>query len=164
MIDNFYVRTDVGGKHLLVVGLEFLPRPEAVQWATDVLDAYPDDLVIVATHEFLNAQAQRARYTVRDASSPDEIWTTLIRDRANVVAVLSGHWPGPARRTDTGSSGNLIPQMLSNYQWYPHGGSGYLRLLVIKPESRSIDVQSCSPFLNARLRDDGNEFRVRYGP
>lgn len=51
---NEYILATVGGHNLLIMALEFYPRPGAIAWADSVLTAHLDREVIVITHGYLN--------------------------------------------------------------------------------------------------------------
>jgi hypothetical protein len=55
-----------------------------------------------------------------------------------------------------------VNQILSDYQSYPSGGNGYLRLIRISPSLNRVSVSTYSPYLNASLTDDHNQFTVPY--
>jgi hypothetical protein len=162
-IDNFFISFERFGQAYLVIALEFYPRQKAVEWARGVMAAHPTALVIVTTHAFLKPDGLRPVRPAVDGYSPEDLWNSLVKEAPNVIAVVSGHFANAARRTDLGTGGNRIPQMLSNYQWYSEGGSGYLRILTIDPARRTIDVRTYSPYLNHELVDDASRFVVEYG-
>jgi hypothetical protein len=170
---NFYVTFEHGGRHYLVLALEFFPRDEALAWAKSVLDANLDKQVIVATHAFLNINGNRIRegglngpqgFGLSADNDAEEMWTKLIKLYPNIMLVLSGHSEAVAHRTDLGDQGNRIPQILSNYQHTENGGNGYMRLLRVFPQSQTIRVTTYSPFLDQSLTDAANQFEVQYGP
>ena len=164
-VENLFVTFDALGDRYLVLALEYYPRPAAVEWARSVLDANGDARVLVATHAFLRPDGTRDPGTVADGTAPTLLWDSLLAERPNLIGVVSGHLPGVAHRVDSGTNGNAVPQMLSNFQWYAHGGSGYLRILHVFPHDGLIAARTCSPFLNAELTDPGtHQFTVPFGP
>ena len=50
-------------------------------------------------------------------------------------------------------------QMLANYQFYPMGGAGYLRLLVFRGDGR-VEVRTYSPLLEVELVDPDQRFEL----
>src|SRR5581483_3353919 len=95
----------------------------------------------------------------------EDMWWKLVRKYPNIHLVLSGHvveGDGTGRRMDLGASGNLVNQILSDYQSYPSGGNGYLRLIRISPSLNRVSVSTYSPFLDSFLTDDHNQFVVPY--
>jgi hypothetical protein len=63
---------------------------------------------------------------------------------------------------DVGLNGNLVNQILSNYQSDPLGGGGYLRIMRISPSLNRISVTSYSPYLDTFKTDEHNQFTVPY--
>lgn len=47
-----------------------------------------------------------------------------------------------------GNRGNTCHQMLSNYQMRALGGEGYLRVLELLPDGRTVVVRTYSPLLD----------------
>ena len=75
--------------------------------------------------------------------------------------VFNGHFIGQSRITGTGNEGNLVHQMLSNYQDMLEGGQGYLRLVECDPSNRTISVKTYSPYLDTYINDEKNEFVIQ---
>jgi hypothetical protein len=79
--------------------------------------------------------------------------------------VLSGHvvqGDGTGRRTDIGMYGNLVNEILADYQSWPNGGNGFVRLLTVKPRLNQVVVRTFSPYLDQWLTDSHNQFTVPY--
>ncbi|HZQ51577.1 MAG TPA: carboxypeptidase regulatory-like domain-containing protein [Bryobacteraceae bacterium] len=177
--ENFYGVLTINGKTYLFLMLELFPRDSALAWANSVLAAYPTAEVIVVTHAYvytdntlvsrcdnLNAQA----YNVGADNNGDNLWTKFVSQHPNISLVLSGHFTagggyGASRRADLGINGNLVNQILSDYQeMQPGGGNGYLRILQFNPSANggagTITVSTYSPTLNNNLTDLNNQFTV----
>lgn len=167
--DNVYALFDVGGQTYMVLVLEFGPRDAVVDWANEVVSAHSDAKVIILTHSYLHDDGWRVdegtewspnRYGLgEDANAGEALWQKLVRRHPNIFLVLSGHvlGSGAARRVDLGEHGNLVFQVLANYQMKSNGGDGYLRLLEFYPDGR-IEVSTYSPYLWANLTDPANQF------
>lgn len=159
--ENFFLRFTVDGEEYLVLALEWVPRNSTVAWAEQVIQSQGSSNVLVTTHEHLN---QAGAHSVKSGGDNDglRLWQNLLRKHQNIVAVLSGH-STTVRRIDLGDSGNLVPQLQSNYQHEEAGGSGYMRLLHFQPALKKITVVTYSPFLQRRRLDTDNDFTVQYG-
>ena len=59
-------------------------------------------------------------------------------------------------------NGNLVNQILADYQSDPLGGGGYLRIMRISPSLNRVSVTSYSPYLDSFMTDDHNQFTVPY--
>ena len=95
----------------------------------------------------------------------EDMWWKLVRKYPNIHLVLSGHvvqGDGTGRRMDLGLNGNLVNQILSDYQSDPLGGGGYLRIMRISPSLNRVSVTSYSPYLDSFMTDDHNQFTVPY--
>ncbi len=176
--ENFYGILTINGKTYLFLMLEFYPRDSALAWANSVLAAYPSAEVIVVTHanvyidsslvslcDQINAQT----YNVGADNNGDGLWTKFISQHSNISIVLSGHFAwtdstaeGVGTRTDLGVNGNIVNQMLSDYQEMTNGGDGYLRILKFSPSQNTISVSTYSPTLNAYLSDSKNQFTLQW--
>jgi len=107
----------------------------------------------------------------RDASSGEDIFQELVKPYEQVFMVLNGHFHnngrrnsdctdgffacdnGEYRQVSTNSAGSKVYEMLSNYQDYPKGGDGWLRIIKFLPGGGDggldrIEVRTYSPTLN----------------
>lgn len=156
--DNAYYTFEAGGLKWLVVTLEFCARQAPVDWASGVIYRHPDHNAIIVTHFHLTGQGEinngNAGYGDMNTKT---IFEQMTRRHANLLMVLSGHVMSSAHRTDVGEKGNVIYQILQNYQDDDFGG-GYLRLLDIDPEAGTISARMYSPFYRKTRLDDGTTF------
>lgn len=172
--ENFYGVITVNRHNYLIVVLEFAARDSALAWADGIIKANQDKDVILVTHMFTYADNTRisqcdensaASFGVGQDNNGEDMWWKLVRKYPNIHLVLSGHvvqGDGTGRRMDLGANGNLVNQILSDYQTYPSGGSGYLRLIRISPSLNRVSVSTYSPYLDSSLTDDHNQFVVPY--
>jgi hypothetical protein len=172
--ENFYGVITVNSRSYLILVLEFAPRDSALAWADGIIKANQNKDIIIVTHMFTYADNTRisqcdqnsaASFGVGQDNNGEDVWWKLVRKYSNVHLVLSGHvvqGDGTGRRMDLGVNGNLVNQILSDYQSYALGGSGYLRLIRISPSLNRVSVSTYSPYLDASLTDDHNQFIVPY--
>jgi carboxypeptidase family protein/calcineurin-like phosphoesterase family protein len=174
--ENFYGTFVIGGRAYLVLVLELFPRNGALQWAASILAANPDKDVIVVTHAYIyydnfrfgpcdSWNNIRMGMTSSNSNDGEQMWTKFLSKYKNIVMVLNGHvadGDGVGRRQDLGVNGNLVNQMLSDYQSYPYGGGGYLRILTVTPSQNTIAVKTYSPWTNTYKTDSQNQFTVKY--
>src|SRR6185312_4533658 len=93
----------------------------------------------------------------------EDMWWKLVRKYPNIHLVLSGHvvqGDGTGRRMDLGLNGNLVNQILSDYQSDPLGGGGYLRIMRISPSLNRVSVTTYSPYLDSFMTDDNSNFTI----
>ncbi|HEY7405958.1 MAG TPA: carboxypeptidase regulatory-like domain-containing protein [Candidatus Angelobacter sp.] len=172
--ENFYGLITVNGRKYLIVVLEFAARDTSLAWADGIIKANQDKDVIIVTHMFTYADNTRisqcdensaGSFGVGQDNNGEDMWWKLVRKYPNVHLVLSGHvveGDGTGRRMDLGANGNLVNQILSDYQSDPLGGGGYLRLVKISPSLNRVSVSTYSPYLDSFKTDDHNQFVVPY--
>ncbi|MCU1219788.1 MAG: metallophosphoesterase [Candidatus Angelobacter sp.] len=172
--ENFYGVVNVNGRNYLIVVLEFAARDSALAWADGILKANQDKDAIIVTHMFTFVDNTRisgcdpnsaASFGVGQDNNGEDMWWKLVRKYPNIHLVLSGHvvqGDGTGRRMDLGLGGNLVNQILADYQSDPLGGDGYLRIMRISPSLNRVSVTTYSPYLNSFKTDDHNQFTVPY--
>ncbi len=60
-------------------------------------------------------------------------------------------------------NGNVVNQLLINYQNRTNGGNGWLRILEFSPKDEKIFVKPYSPYLNKFETDTSSQFVLDYG-
>src|SRR6478672_3404436 len=172
--ENFYGVVKVNGRNYLIVVLEFAPRDSSLAWADGILKANQDKDAIIVTHMFTYMDNTRisgcdlnsaASFGVGQDNNGEDMWWKLVRKYPNIHLVLSGHvvqGDGTGRRMDLGVKGNVVNQILSDYQSDALGGGGYLRIMRISPSLNRVSVTSYSPYLDSFKTDDHNQFSVPY--
>jgi hypothetical protein len=180
-IENNYALIDSPDGPWLVISLEFGPRDVVLDWAADILRAYPTTQAMVVTHAYLYEDNTRYDHVGRPdqrwnphsypiaagagaVNDGEEIWQKLILSHSNIQFVFSGHVidHGTGRLTSPRPDGTSVNQVLANYQMLSLGGSGYLRLMRFSPVARNVHVQTYSPYLDTYLTDDENDFTLGY--
>jgi 3',5'-cyclic AMP phosphodiesterase CpdA len=175
-VDNSYHLFSAGGRDWIAVVLEWGPRPAVMGWANRILRTHKDRTAIVVTHAYLffdDSRYDRHRddqpwnphhYATAQlpggVSDGEELWEGLISRHGNVAMVLSGHvlGDGVGYLASTGRAGNTVHQMLANYQMLPGGGRGYLRLLELLPDGKTVQVKTYSPLLDDYLTSARQQF------
>lgn len=176
--ENFYGILTINGKQYLFLMLEFYPRDAALAWAASVIAANPAAEVIVVTHSYVYIDSTRVSlcdsinaqtYNVGADNDGETLWKKFVSQYSQISLVLNGHFAytdstaeGVGRRTDLGISGNIVNEMLSDYQEMTNGGNGYLRILKFRPSLNTIEVSTYSPTLHAYLSDSNNQFTVQW--
>ncbi len=175
-LDNTYHLFTAGGHDWIAVALEWGPRDEVIAWADEVMQQHPERLGIFITHAYLNNNDRRYDHT--DIEHPqdfnpheyrtpggvndgEELWNKLVR-RHRFVLTLNGHvlGDGTGYLASTTDRGNVVHQMLANYQMRELGGEGYLRLLELLPDGRTLVVRSYSPLLDQYLMGPDQQMTV----
>jgi hypothetical protein len=158
-----YQLFSAGGDDYVILHMQYCPTKTALDWANGVLAEWPERKAIVSTHSYLSEDGLLMK-NCQDKSNGNvngaQMWNRLIKKNPNVFLVLAGHIPGFSRRDSL--EGRMVYQLLSDYQDFPLGGSGYLRIMKFEPQNDIIHVSSYSPYLNEFLEDRGNQFDLAF--
>jgi hypothetical protein len=178
--DNSYHTFSAGGRDWLVIAAEFGPRNGVAAWIDRVLSEHPDRTAIFITHAHVYCDDTRYDWQLRGnsqqwnphtygiARDPDgtndgqELWDKVFSKHRNMAMILNGHvlHDGTGRLTSVGSCGQVVHEMLANYQMITKGGNGYLRLLEIQPDGKTIHVRTYSPYLDAYNTAADQQFTI----
>ena len=178
VLDNSVHSFSAGGMDWMALFLEWAPRDAAVEWGNRMLRAHPDRVAIVVTHAYLYSDDTRYEQGRKDqqwgpheyaagrlaggVNDGEQLWNGLVRHHANVAMVLSGHvlGDGAGLLSSSGDHGNTVHQLLSNYQMMDRGGEGYLRLIEVLPDGKSLQVKTYSPVLDAYMTTPAQQFTL----
>jgi hypothetical protein len=170
--ENFYGVFTISGTTFLVIALEVFPRNAVLDWANGVVAANPDKEVIVLTHGYEYSDDTRIGrcdewnnvvLKLPNDNDGDGMWNNFVRRHKNISMVLSGHvtaMDGTGRRADLGDNGNVVNQVLADYQTLPNGGNGFLRIMTYHVAQNTIEVKTYSPWLNQYKTDAENQFTL----
>jgi hypothetical protein len=158
-----YQLFSAGGDDYVILHMQYCPTDAGMDWANQVLAQWPERKAIVSTHSYLNEYGSWMK-NCQNKSNGDtngaKMWNRLIKKNPNVFLVLAGHVPGYSRRDDL--EGRIVYQLLADYQDFPLGGSGYLRIMKFEPQNDIIHVTTYSPYLDQYLEDSGNKFDLKF--
>ncbi|MBN1590583.1 MAG: PEP-CTERM sorting domain-containing protein [Pirellulales bacterium] len=175
--DNSYLTFTAGGQDWLVFSTEFGPRNEVVDWIDDVADAHPNHNVILNTHAYLYSDGTRydwATYGTAQSWNPhayslsgtindgQELWDKVIKKHEGWKFTFNGHVlnDGTGWLASEGDNGNVVHQILANYQMRTNGGDGYLRIMEFLNDGDTVKVSSYSPYQEAYLTADDQNFEL----
>jgi hypothetical protein len=180
--DNTYHTFEAASQKWLVLALEWGPRDAVVEWANKVVEDHPDHAVMLVTHAYMYydetiydwaAKGEGQNWnphsyplvknpgeTVNDGQ---ELWDKLVRKHAGFRFVFNGHVldDGTGYRSTRGDAGNVVHQMLANYQMKDEGGLGDTRLLEFKSDGQTVDVHTYSPVLDRYDEAFDQQFTLR---
>ena len=137
----------------IAIALEYTPSTAVLNWANGLLQMYSNRMAIVVEHWILDVDASWN-------GNGQNIYNAL-KDNPNLFLMLCGHMHGENRRTET-SNGHTINILLADYQDYPNGGNGYLRIMTFCPATNQIKVKTYSPYLNHSETDSNSQFSLTY--
>lgn len=151
--NNNYQLFSAGDMDFVALHLQYDPSDGVLDWADGVLDSYPNRKAIVTTHSLLEKDGTRS-------SIGNGVFDAL-KDNDNVFLMLCGHIGGEGNRSDI-VGGREIHQLRADYQWRPHGGDGWLRIMTFVPSQERIYVETYSPYLDKYETDKDSQFVLDY--
>jgi len=178
--DNSWHEFKAGQKSWLIFALEFGPRSQVVDWANRIADDHPKHNLILVTHAYTYYDSTRYDYASLGTGQSwnphtygvaglqggvndgQELWDKFVSRHAGFRFVLSGHvlGDGTGYLQSAGSGNATVHQILSNYQFYPEGGSGYLRLMEFKADGNRVSIRTYSPVLDRYLDGADQDFDI----
>jgi hypothetical protein len=172
--ENWWGSVTINSKQYIFIQLEFYPRMSVLQWAAGIIRSHPSAEVIITTHGYgyndnnrvaLCNQYNAEYYNMGVDNDGDEMWVNLASQFPNVSMVLSGHIingssPSAGHQTEPGFNGNIVNEVMADYQNLTNGGNGYLRIMTFEPGNNDIVVKTYSPTLDSYLTDSANQFTI----
>jgi Calcineurin-like phosphoesterase len=166
--DNSWHTFNANGQDWIVVALEYGPRNQVVQWADQVIADHPNHNAILVTHAYMYFDDTIYDWVTKGSSqswSPhysgfqnlpgatndgQELWDKTVKKHENFKFVFNGHVlsDGAGKRATYGDNGNVVHQILANYQMNAQGGQGDMRLLEFKADGETVVVRTYSPVLD----------------
>ena len=173
---------EAGGRTFLHLAIEWEPTGTVddpstpLGWAAAVLADHPRLPTIVTTHAYVWDEPGVEGRFPRDAregtqtidgvttfvgASGEDLFRELIAPNPQVFMVLSGHYHraalpdrGKYHQVSQNEAGLEVFEMLSNFQSWPNGGQGWLRLIDFVPGAGTdgldrIEITTYSPVLDA---------------
>lgn len=187
--ENAWLTVDSGGSKILLLGLEFGPRDAVVEWADEVIAKHPDHHAILITHAYLYSDGTRYDWAakgraqswnpnaygigtdslqkVHGVNDGEALWQKLVKRHRQFVFTFNGHVlnDGIGHLESTGDHGNTVHQMLVNYQCgvqpdRGRGGGGFLRLVEVGADGRTVRIRDYSPLHDQWLTDPDRSFTI----
>ena len=156
--DQHYVLFSASGYDFIAIFFEYNTDPEesVLVWADSLLNTYSTRRAIIVSHYIIDAGIQPPWGTQGQA-----IYEGL-NDNPNMFLMLCGHKSAEGIRQDTTINGNIVYTLLSDYQYYPNGGNGFLRIMEFSPMNNTIQVKTYSPTLNQYETKGSSQFTLIY--
>ena len=151
---NNYQLFSADGMNFIVLDLQYNPPADVLTWADNVLSKYSNRRAIISTHSYINADGGWA-------PGGPVIWRSLVVPHKNVFLVLCGHELGEAEKIDN-LDNRTVYQLLSDYQDFTDGGSGYLRIMEFAPSQNTIYVETYSSYLGHYRTNSESQFELYY--
>lgn len=174
---NSWSTFNAGGQDWLIFSVEYGPSNEMVAWMDSVAAAHPNHNFILNTHVYLYYDNTRYDYATYGTSqqwtphawaAPDsvndgqELWDKLIKKYPTWKFTFNGHVlaDGTGWLGSVGDAGNVVHQLLIDYQERDLGGEGYLRIMEFENDGQTVSVSSYSPYLGSYLRAYDHDFTL----
>lgn len=178
--DNSWHTFNTNGEDWIVFTMEWGPRDAVVQWADQVLDAHPNHNAILVTHAYMYYDDTIYDWATKGTSQSwnphnsginnlpggvndgQELWDKFVKKHENFKFVFNGHvlGDGTGRRATLGNNGNVVHQILANYQFNAQGGQGDMRVLEFKPDGETVVVRTYSPSLDRYNTNADQQFTL----
>jgi hypothetical protein len=153
---NSFQRFSAGGFDFIHLAMEWHPtlnvplrETAPIQWAQSVIDAHPNTPVIFSTHEHID-DSPPGRSAVGEA-----LWNQFIRHNDQIFLALNGHFhsvggtnDGEYHQVSMNDANRPVFEVLQDFQDYPNGGDGWLRLINFDIPNNQIAFETYSPVLN----------------
>jgi len=190
---SHYQFFESGGRTFLHVTLEWEARGPAddpstpLGWARAVIEQHAELPTIITTHAYVWdlpgyegrtwSRSHLEGYVVDEAgrtsypgSTGQAIFEAVVAPYDNVFMVLNGHYhrgkgssDGEYHQVSLNDAGSEVYEMLSNFQDYPNGGDGWMRLIEFRPGGGDalpdrIEVATYSPVRDEYQLDAASAF------
>ncbi len=185
-LENSWHKVPVPGGELLVISLEFGPRPAVLEWANKIVSDNKNIDTIVVTHAYNYFDGSRYDWAKKGTKqrwnphayalakdNPDavtdatEMWDCFISKHANIRFVFSGHVleNGTGYLSSPGKDGRAVHQILANYQGgvkpdRGYGGGGFMRLVHFNAGGKTAAIKTYSPWYDLWLAEPAHDFTV----
>ena len=157
--NNTYQFFEGAGTTYLHIALEWQPtvnvtngptrEPSPIDWAQSIISANPGVPTIVSTHEAIDDDPPGR------SAAGEAMWNQLIRRNDQIIMVLNGHFhsvgggnDGEYHQVSHNDYGNPVIEVLQDYQDYPNGGDGWLRVIEFDTNANEVRFETYSPVLD----------------
>ena len=148
-----YELFSAGGMDFVIIHLGYGHDAAVRTWANSLLQTYSSRRAIVTSHDVMNINGT---FTTSGQALYD-----ALKGNNNLFLILCGHNHDEARRSDI-YNGHTIYSVLADFQDYPNGGNGWLRIMEFRPAEDLIYFKTYSPYLNQCKTEDKSQFTIPY--
>jgi hypothetical protein len=157
-----------GGRTFLHLTLEWRPDAATFFWAQTMINRFAHMPTICSTHEHVNDANTSGTGAGRSVAG-QSTWTNLIRTNSQIFMFLNGHFAsgvpnhnGEHAIVGINAAGREVLEMLSDYQAWTEGGSGYMRLIRVDERNSMITFRTYSPSTLLYQTDWNSQFRYAF--
>ncbi|MGE9270092.1 MAG: SUMF1/EgtB/PvdO family nonheme iron enzyme [Verrucomicrobiales bacterium] len=159
-----YQVVHINGRDWMFLHLNIDAWDSEIIWAQAVLDAHPTTLTVLTTHNYLaesggggksgTGTGEGGRPKVLwmsdpdgDRNTPEEVFQKLVFPNNQIYMVICGHAFAIYNLEETNEAGNVVHEVLVDYQTLPNGGNGFLRQMEYRPSEGKVVHSTYSPYL-----------------
>ena len=167
---NSYRTITICEDDYLMITLDHGPKDDELEWASKIIEQYPNHRVVITTHWYLGPDGQPGDVVDYGSAKPiiknhgTEIWNKLIKKHGNIFMVMSGHYSSSnlVLKQRVNPAGNKVTQVLIDPQGYDADvePAGMIGIFYFSKDGKKIDVEYFSPIKNQYFREE-NQFSVR---
>jgi hypothetical protein len=157
-MDDSYHLFNAGNADWMILELEYNPSDSIVTWASQVASNYPTRRKILLTHYYLDPGSSTR------CAMGQNLWNKIVNVQPNFTLTFSGHLGFNGYLASTNQFGDVVHQIDVDYQNAPLGGGAYLRILEFRPDGKTVQVKSYSPYYGTYLTDSQNQFQFTLDP
>jgi hypothetical protein len=148
---NTAVHFNVSGWDCLIVNIAFHANDTVLDWATSILDAYPQSHAIVAAHAYLDDKGKYDSWAVN-------LKNKVLDTHPNVFLTLSAHYH-PAS-SETLKVGDRYELFFNRQDLDGQTGADSARILTFDTAKGTINVQTYVGYSGQFLQDQNNNFTL----
>ena len=153
---NNYYLFSTAGMDFILINLEFFPTTDQINWADALFKTFSNRRGILQQHDVLNTDNSWLNKTSYDT----------LRANPNLFLILAGHMhttsDGAAYLAGTGTDGHTIHVVMQDYQDFPYGGNGYLRIYRFSPADDMVYMTTYSPTADAFITTQPDRMNLLY--
>lgn len=182
-ISNSYMECTIGKTNYLFITLDYGASDDVLEWASEIVESYPNHKVIVSTHAYMYRDgttldendvcppgtSSDIDFVVPVDSRPnrqynhgEELWDKFISQHGNIILVLSGHDPcnNVVTLQSEGIHGNIVTQMLIDPQGMDNdmGSTGMVAMLYFDENGDNMQVEFYSTIKNQYYKETNQYF------
>lgn len=139
------------GHQWMSLALAWNASADTFTWAQGILDAHPGIPVVLSSHAIINIALDQT--SPADWGWGEELWDALIRKNDQIIVTVNGHFHGATMRERTNDFGNIVYQVLTDYQMAADGGNGIMSLFEFDLTNDRIDVETVSPWVTVKDKE-----------
>ena len=159
-----YTTLEVAKSKWLILNLDYAASDKILEWASDIVESYPDHRVIVSTHGYLSrngvhiteggyvgekgASGVKVPGGYTDVNYGVNIWEEFVSCHENIAIVLSGHISSTVNPVfqRKGRNGNTVTEILIDGQSIDnrYDGLGFATMLYFNEDGTKLEIEHYS--------------------